>query len=294
MVLFLNKTVEGAKKIGASENCTIRGDVTRHSNSSSDIIFSWEIYEVGTDREEFSFRQQIDLGTNTITISPGQLRSGLYYLKFTALMIGKCKTTNYDFGFLQISPPPLVALVQGVNKAEKGAGSIILNASSSYDPDLQGSHSGLRFIWLCRRKNENFSNIASLPVDVAHGRDKVHGGCFGYGVGRMNSSQPVLIVDVSEMEVGHDYVFQMTLRKGDRSSVVNHNLRVESSMSFSIRSDVLNLIEFMGTELEECNSTETSKGRKERKRADKEIYKEYKVHERHRQEKTQETVQGKH
>lgn len=141
-----------------------------------------------------------------------------------------------DFGFLEVVLPEIVAKILGVNKAVKGTGKIVLDASHSYDPyEMNLKDQGLVFTWLCRKEEEDFSNIQSLSIDQSYGRDKVLGGCFGYGVGKLNTTEPTIKIDISGMISQSSYVFKVIVQKGNRSSSANHTLLVESSISFTIR-----------------------------------------------------------
>ena len=143
---------------------------------------------------------------------------------------------NYDYGFLKVVLPDLVAKIRGVSKAVKGTGTIVLDATDSYDPNEPTlKDQGIVFTWLCRREDEAFSSMESLPIDHSYGREKILGGCFGYGVGKLNHTGPTLKIDINKMISQNTYVFMVIVQKENRSSTANHTLRIESSIFFSIR-----------------------------------------------------------
>ena len=216
----------------------IVGKVTAHCNTSSLMTFSWQSNKVYAENGAFSISQELQFGSDheNLTIAPKRLSAGLYYIRLIAEMNKEEGAINYDYGFLEVVYPDLVAKIRGVNKVLKGTGKITLDATDSYDPhEPTLKDQGIVFKWLCRREDEDFSNMQSLPIDNSYGREKILGGCFGYGVGMLNSTDPTIEVDINKMVSQNTYVFMVIVQKENRSSAANHTLRVESSIAFSIR-----------------------------------------------------------
>ena len=236
--IHLKKTHQNATRITAVDMFVVIGEATIRCNTSSSMLLSWERYEVNEQNGAFAVGPALDKyrGSKNLTIDPRTLSPGLYYIRLIAEMTKEEGAISSDFGFLEVALPDLVAKIRGVNTAVKGTGKIILDATDSYDPyEMDLKDQGLVFTWLCRREDEDFSNIQSLPIDQSHGRGKVLGGCFGYGVGELNATEPTIEIDISGMISQSTYVFKVIVRKENRSSSANHTLRVESSISFSIR-----------------------------------------------------------
>ena len=236
--LQLNKTHFNATRMTTIDMFVVVGKVTIHCNTSTSMLLSWESYEVEEENGAFSVSQVdfTDVRSENLTIAPKKLLVGLYYIRLTAEMTKEEGAINFDYGFLEVVLPNLVAKISGVDKAVKGTGNIFLDATDSYDPaEPSLKDQGLTFTWLCRREDEDLSNMASLPIDNSHGWEKIHGGCFGYGVGMLNTTEPTIEIDIGGMISQNTYVFTVIVQKANRSSAVNHTLRVESSISFSIR-----------------------------------------------------------
>ena len=202
------------------------------------MVLSWESSEASETNGAFSVSQTLKVGSENLTITPKTLSPGLYYVRLFAKMNKEEGAINYDYGFLKVVLPDLVAKIRGVSKAVKGTGTIVLDATDSYDPnETTLKDQGIVFTWLCRREDEDFSNMESLPIDLSYGREKILGGCFGYGVGKLNHTGPTLKIDINKMISQNAYVFMVIVQKENRSSTANHTLRIESSISFSIRWD---------------------------------------------------------
>ena len=192
----------------------------------------WEVYEVNPYTGLLFPASPPIVDRSSFDIEPGEYLVGLYYVKFTVQMIGKHGTFSYGYGFFNMTPPQLEAKIQGPQEAEDSE-IVVLDASNSTGPN---GTEGLNFTWFCRRKDEHFSTIAPLPIDIASGRNETNRGCFGYGVGQMTSRSRVLTFDTRLMEADRDYVFQLLVQNGDSErSIANHNFRVEKSFSVSIR-----------------------------------------------------------
>ena len=213
------------------------GEFALRCNTSTSFRLSWDSYEVDGKSGAFKLSPSLQIvGARKLTIRPKSLRVGLYFIRLVAEMTKEEGALGYDYGFLQVVYPDLVAKIRGVDMVVKGTGDVVLDATDSYDPDDPASRDqGITFTWLCRREDEDFSNLESLPIDTSHEREKVLGGCFGYGVGKMNTTEPFLKISVNKMVSQYSYVFELIVEKQNRSSTASHILRVESSIAFSIR-----------------------------------------------------------
>ncbi|XP_048586151.1 polycystic kidney disease protein 1-like 2 isoform X1 [Nematostella vectensis] len=173
-------------------------------------------------------------------IPANTLPYGLYYVKIAA-EVNKIEGTSVnDYGFLEITKTPLVANISGSEQAFKGRGELLrLSGSFSYDPDVgQGNHSEMQFEWLCRRENETFpSNVTSLPVVRPSSSSQDFGGCYGTGVGRLESSakgNDVLELDVDRMIGNVDYVIALVVKKGSRSTWAYQVVKVMKEIDISL------------------------------------------------------------
>ena len=233
----LNKSIATPTKISTVDMFVIVGHVKLTCNTSSSVILSWESNEVDHSKNgAFSMWHVLEVGKENVTILPKDFSPGLYYLRLVAEMNKEEGAISYDYGFLEVSLPKLIAKISGVNRALKGTGSLVLDGSDSYDPHEPSSRDrGLEFTWLCQRQDDDFPTLESLPIDAPLNREKFTGSCYGYGVGKLNSSERMIRVDIKRMTSKKSYVFQLIVKKDDRIASAYHLLRVDSSIKFSIR-----------------------------------------------------------
>lgn len=148
------------------------------------------------------------------------------YFSFTVVQQeGKVTKTAYDKGYLIIRLPPLEAKISGETEITRGNKQIfILNGSESYDPHVgHGDLDTLTFYWLCKRLDEEFPTENPLAIQVvqitlSHSKAS-RGGCFGTGIGRLKSTEPVIMLNASVMENSTaSYVFKLIVTKDVRSA----------------------------------------------------------------------------
>ena len=105
----------------------------------------------------------------------------------------------------------LVAVIAGGSHVTREYKTVIpLDASPSYDPlSGTGNYSGINFTWLCKKTNEYFPPTENVSVISINGKcGKKFGGCFGTGVGRLNSTKRLLQVTwVMIHQSTHNYLF---------------------------------------------------------------------------------------
>ena len=131
----------------------------------------------------------------------------------------------YDKGYINIRPSPLVAIISGETEITRGNKQvIILNGSQSYDPHVgHGALETLTFYWLCKSSDEKFPSESLLDIQIVriplNHSGASHGGCFGTGIGRLESTEPVITLNASAMEnTSASYVFQLIVTKDARWS----------------------------------------------------------------------------
>lgn len=138
---------------------------------------------------------------------------------------GKNQTEEivYDKGYVKIILLPLVAVILGETEITRGnTQHFILNASTSYDPhECPGNFQSLRFHWLCRKSHEVFPTeiVANLPIISLNGSTAASGGCFNSGIGRLETTEPVVVLNVSSLaDSTGSYVFKIVLSKDARTA----------------------------------------------------------------------------
>ena len=139
----------------------------------------------------------------------------------------------YDYGFVKIILPPIVAKLEGPANVTKGNESVvIISASESYDPEeIHKKTEGLALSWHCGGgiiSSDIRDRVSTVsPSDV--------GRCQGDGVLKINSTSPMLQLNVSNLRGNYSYFFQVVVQKGDRSANATHKLRVDEPFAISIR-----------------------------------------------------------
>jgi len=171
----------------------------------------------------------VSANTNEWTLSDHHLPfahdlQALYFV-FTIAQGNSNKTEKvYDKGYILIEPSPLIAIISGETEITRGnKQNIILNGSKSYDPHVgPGSLETLKFYWLCKKSNEEFPRENVLEIQVLsvplNGSDS-DGGCFGTGIGRLESTDPVVVLNAAIMEnTSASYIFKLIVTKDARTS----------------------------------------------------------------------------
>ena len=131
----------------------------------------------------------------------------------------------YDKGYIMILLSPLVVMISGETEITRGNKQIFtLNGSESYDPHVgPGKLVSLTFHWLCRKSHETFPTenpfeipVLSIPLNGTHASDA---GCFGTGIGKLESNEPVVVLNASVMaSISDSYVFKLFVTKDARLS----------------------------------------------------------------------------
>ena len=147
------------------------------------------------------------------------------YFVFTLVQGDNNKRENvYDKGYITIQPLPLVAIISGETEITRGnKQNIVLNGSESYDPHVgPGDLETLTFYWLCKESSEEFPTENPLEIQVVSvplNGSGLDGGCFGTGIGRLESTQPVVALNASVMEnTTASYAFHLIVTKDARTS----------------------------------------------------------------------------
>lgn len=139
----------------------------------------------------------------------------------------------YDYGYVKIILPPIVAKLEGPANVIIGKESVvILSASESYDPEkIDKKTEGLSLTWYCGGgilSNDNRDRLSTVsPGD--------YGRCQGDGILKINSTSSVLPLNVNSLRGNQTYFFEVVVQKGERSSNATHRLRVDEPFVISIR-----------------------------------------------------------
>lgn len=162
---------------------------------------------------------------------------GDVYVQCVVEIRGDAASMSFDYGFLRIVRPPLKAIITDMTNESESRDIVRLSAEKSFDAGQPSKGSlGLNFSWFCRLEGEIFSVYSTNPVvDIAVGRDKSHGGCFGFGPGVLSCKDKVLQLNRTEMVTSKDYIFKLLVDKDERNASAVYEFNAMPQVSLSVR-----------------------------------------------------------
>ena len=242
-----------ARKILRSSSYIVEAFIT--SQTQQKAIVTWKIAHLQNSQSENVDRKgafkSISISTEEVVLENTTIQKeilnhtlqyGIYYIEVMVQMTNFTGCIKYSYGFLRIKETPLHVVMStnpSLDSILKGYHRYLeLDASDSFDPDVQRSDkSGLKYTWLCARKNETFGNTALLPVVVPHGNGKeLNGeGCYGTGAGKLNFTGPHAELLLDQMEPRINYVIQLIVEKDLRKKSVSYEFFLRSLNSFILK-----------------------------------------------------------
>ena len=166
----------------------------------------------------------------------GYIGFGYVYVQCVVEIKGDFGSMTYDYGFLNIVPDPLVVRITDITHESESWTTIRLSASNSYDAGRK-SHGtlGLHFTWFCKLENETFPDSTEQVVDVAFGRKASHSGCFGFGPGRLTSTNVELKFNIIDMVKSQKYIFKLVVNKDSRNASSEYEFDVKREAVILLR-----------------------------------------------------------
>jgi len=232
VTITLKKDISEAKQIYTTQTLELKGFVKVMCNFTKSMLVIWDRSAVNKKTNQLMNLTTFGSGKLQLSESIKDWSLGLHYVRLSVSMQGKEEATNFDYGFINVTLPPLKAIIRGPTSYLRGIGPFILDATNSYDPSYTAK--SFTYIWLCRRLDETFDNVnMSKLVDVEQTENR--GGCFENGPGRINSTEPALQIPTLLLEAGQTYVFQVIVRSDWREAKIEHNVLINSSLSYKIR-----------------------------------------------------------
>lgn len=160
----------------------------------------------------------VSKGTTEWTIARRSIPAGIYQVKFTAsYTIGDSEfpqmLTAFDFGFIELIPAPIRAIIDGGSSVRWGSKEIVtVDGSLSYDGDIgPGNHTGLKFAWSCFDVDDN----------VTASDD-----CFKSFVGDVNNMSGIITIDPGKLDANKSYVLRLTVSKDVRTSFAEMSFEI--------------------------------------------------------------------
>ena len=178
---------------------TVFGTVGDYCPIAKSTLLEWRIRDLNTADNTGAI---VSSGETDWTIKAQSLQIGLYMIEFRATFLYDTSVTSADYSYVKIKASPLIArIIGGSFVLQKYDKIITLDASQSYDPDAAiGNYTDMGFTWLCKKSNETHPPHTNLPTNnltviyMADSKSKGLGGCFGTGIGRLNSKERVVQV----------------------------------------------------------------------------------------------------
>lgn len=229
--LKLGKMMKDAKEIYLSKIFMRLPLQLEHScQPTTTILYSWKFSKI--DQETGLFGPLQPFGRKKTFILPLRMFGiGYAYVQCEVQLSGDAGSTTLANGYMRIVRDPLVAIITDITETRS---KIMLSAEKSFDAGF-GTR-GLQFTWFCRLAGESFLDVAErYAVDESFGRVKTNTGCFGYGPGRLNSTDKVLVLNMVEMVKNKKYIFKLVVYKDDRNASAVYELVVKPLASIFVR-----------------------------------------------------------
>ena len=219
----------GATRLLRSGSYVVQTSTRINCSVAGDTSFSWSYFKVNSDNKLDSIVPVQDVKGPEWSIPPRSLDIGLYLVQFFVKRkdgIG----SGVALGFVEIVPSKLVAAISGGSSVKRGANKPIdLDASPSQDPDVgSGNYAGMAFTWACKKAGEVFSGpLTTLPVVYPPPQGTPGGGgCYGTGIGRIQSTLPTASLAAANMAVGQTYTVALAITKGSRNATTEQMIHL--------------------------------------------------------------------
>ena len=204
------------------------------ANPKRTTLYSWKISKV--DRLLDIFRPLRDFGSKrSLILPPWEVGLGYAYVQCVVEITGPGGLMVYDYGYINIVQPPLVAKI--TNVGTDSVSTIKLRAEV-LDESGRSLHdvSNYEFSWFCKQDFEAFSSASSVLADVALGRAKGRSGCFGFGPGKLSSTENVLELNITDMVKSETFIFKLVVSQDERNASAFYEYKpVKPRVSIFIR-----------------------------------------------------------
>ena len=158
----------------------------------------------------------VSKGTTEWTITRRSIPAGIYQVRFDASytigdQVFPQALTAFDFGFIEVIPAPVRAIIDGGSSVRWGSKEIVtVDGSLSYDGDIgPGNLTGLNFAWSCLQDN------ATMSSD-----------CFGSFVGVVSAMSSAITIDPGKLDANKSYVLRLDVAKDTRSSFAEMSFEI--------------------------------------------------------------------
>ena len=206
---------------------------TSNCFGSNQTQYQWMLSTVDSETTYFSpFLIYGVTDRNTISLRPSFLGAGIVYVSVqVSVPENSPGTFSYDFGFVRIRLPDLIAKIVGPTSVTRVLGNVTIDGSRSYDPGSQSLQTGtLGFTWRCQR------TCRWDPVDILFFPKAEVEPCFGIAneTDSTISSQSTAVIHLSSLKSNCTYLFGLTVAKDSRVSYTKHELEIRPTVPFYV------------------------------------------------------------
>ena len=205
-------------------------EVTTSCSTSNQTQYQWMF--CSTDPETNYFGTFIMTASETIHLKPRMFGPGIVYVSLLVKIPEVPGTISYDYGFLRIHQPDLVAKIVAPRTVSKRDADVKLNSSGSYDPEFKSlRYRRLKFTWRCQRK------CRLDPLDILSASRAEVEPCYGIAnlTDSVFSSEKVVTINVASFKSDCTYLFNLSVAKDIRITHAEHALDVTPAITFYIR-----------------------------------------------------------
>ena len=182
--------------------------MTELDTNCNTVSFEWKVSNVTSLPFSVGRAHSITVGLDSEWSDTRSLELGIYLVEYIVQFQG---FYFLDYGFMEMSPSPPVALIAGGPEVSRKRNSLIpLNGSLSRHVDLGlGNYDGMTFSWSCKRKGEQFYEVNASSYSI---------GCFGTGKQALQDTGRIVLLDTSPMQVNQFYDIKLTVFTASKMS----------------------------------------------------------------------------
>ena len=206
--------------MSADRSFMLKPLVTTNCSIPIQTKYRWIFFKIDPDTNYFSPFIPFGLKDQNMTmLRPRLFGPGAFYVSVEILVTDNVtETSAYDFGFLRIRIPVLIAKIEAPLSITRGAGIVTIDGSGSHDTEYPlDQYNGLKFAWQCQRTCQN---PAVKP-------------CFT--IANITNTGRLFEIDASSLKSNCTYVFNLTVTKYPRESKAGHKLHVKPEVQFYVR-----------------------------------------------------------
>ena len=225
--------MKDAKEFFLSKMMKLPLQLERSCQPTTTILYSWKFSKI--DKETGLFGPLQPFGRkDTFKLPLHMFGIGYAYVQCEVQLPGDTTFMTLANGYMRIVRDLLVADITDITETRS---KITLSAEKSFDAGgRRFGTRGLQFTWFCRLAGESFLDVNErYAVNESCGGVQANTGCFGYGPGRLTSTDEVLVLNMAEMVESKKYIFKLVIYKDNRNASAEYELEVKPLASIFVR-----------------------------------------------------------